>query len=316
MRDASSTSFVPTHTRAMSVSKSCGLQVVECTEADHAGMASAIMPSSLADRALIIGLMDRTVAACAKCVLQTVASVCGADCVKERLHIVTDFEVEPLPCLPELAARLAQGEAEGLARAVAAGEPIGVVLPAASSHLTDLYVLVGGAGKYQGTDGGAFAYACDEAVHGPLLAISPTSPADGAACDGELWIDLRTGRARSQLIAKGNEGTPGMPVDFELGWTSCSEHLPIDAPPVEVSAKVFESAESGAHIACWLRRFYGRQASLPGPNGQPSFAVELPDGVCAVPYPPVVVAMSCWCVNYMVQQPANSICAVASAPTL
>jgi len=243
------------------------------------------MPSSLADRADIIGLMERTVAACAKCVLQTVASVCGADCVKERLHIATDFEVEPLPCVPELAARLARGEAEGLARDVAAGEPIGVVLPAASSHLTDLYVRVGRAGTYRGTNG-AFAYTCDEAVNGPLLAISPTSPTDGAACDGELWIDLRSGLARSELIAAGSEGTPAVPVDFELGWAGCSEHLPIDAPPVEVSTKVFAGAESGAYIACWLRRFYGRQASLPGPNGQPSFAIELPDGVRAICYPP------------------------------
>jgi hypothetical protein len=236
--------------------------------------------------------MERTVAACAKCVLQTVASVCGADCVKERLHIATDFEVEPMPCIPELAARLARGEAEGLAHAVAAGEPIGVVLPAASSHLTDLYVPVGGAGRYQGMDGGAFAHTCDEAAHGPLLAISLTSPTDGAACDGELWIDLRTGRARSELIADGNEGTPGVLVDFELGWAGCSEHLPSDAP-AEDSTKAFTGAESGAHIACWLRRFYGRQASLPGPNGQPSFAVELPDGVCAVPYPSFVIAMPC-----------------------
>jgi len=273
----------------------CGLQVAECTEADHAAIASAVMPSSLADRADIIGLMERTVAACAKCVLQTVASVCGADCVKERLHIATDFEVEPMPCIPELAARLARGEAERLAHAVAAGEPIGVVLLAVSSHLTDLYVPVGGAGKYRGTDGGAFAHTCDEAEHGPLLAFSTTSPTDGpdgARCDGELWIDLRTGRAMSELIAKGIEGTPSVPVDFELGWAGCSEHLPIDAP-AEDSTKAFAGAESGAHIACWLRRFYGRQASLPGPNGQPSFAVELPDGVCAVPYPSFVLAMPC-----------------------
>jgi hypothetical protein len=265
----------------MPILRLAGCQVAACTEVDHAAMASAAMPSSLADRAHIIGLMERTAAACAKCVLQTVASVCGADCVKERLHIVTDFEVEPLPCLPELAARLALGEAEGLARAVAAGEPIGVVLRAASSHLTDLYVPVGGAGKYQGADGGAFAYTCDEAVHGPVLAISPASPADAAACDGELWIDLRTGRARSERVAAGNEGTPTVPVDFELGWAGCSEHLPIDAPPTEVSTKAFAGSESGAYIACWLRRFYGRQALLLGPNGQPSFEVELREGVRA-----------------------------------
>ena len=257
--------------------------MAECSEADHAAMASAFMPSSLADRALIIGLMERTAAACAKCVLQTVSSVCGAGCVKERLHILTDFEVEPLPCLPELAARLAQGEAEGLARAVAAGEPIGVVLPAASSHLTDLYLPVGGAGRYQGADGGAFAHTCDEAVHGQLLAISPTSPADGAACDGELWIDLRTGRARSERVASGGEGASTVPIDFELRWAGCSAHLPMDAPPAEVSTKAFAGAESGEYIACWLRRFYGRQASLPGPSGQPGFAVELPDGVRANP---------------------------------
>jgi hypothetical protein len=246
-------------------------------------MTSVAMPSRLADRALLIGLMERTAAACTKCVLQTVSSVCGADCVKEKLHIVTDFEVEPLPCLPELAARLARGEAEGLARAVALGEPIGVVLPAGSSHLTDLYVPVGAAGQYHGVDGGAFAYLCDEAVHGPLLAISETSPTDTAACDGELWIDMRTGRARSQRVVEGSLGSPALPVDFELGWAVCSEHLPIEALPAEVGTKAFADGVGGGYMACWLRRFYGRQASRPGPNGQPSFAVELPDGVRTTP---------------------------------
>ena len=42
------------------------------------------------------------------CLLQTVASVCGADCVKERLHIATDFEVEPMPCIPERGSRAAR----------------------------------------------------------------------------------------------------------------------------------------------------------------------------------------------------------------
>ncbi len=247
-------------------------------------MAVAVIPSSLADRALIIGLMERVAAACAKCVLQTVASVCGADCIKEKLHIVTDFEVGLQPCVPELAARLAHGEAEGLARAVAAGEPIGLVLSASSSHFTDLYVPAGGAGKYQGTDSGAFAHVCDEVVHGPLLAISLTSPTDGAACDGDLWIDMRTGRARSELVTDGSEGVPAVPIDFELGWAGCSEHLPIDAPPAEVRTKAFVDAESSVYIACWLRRFYGRQASLPGPNEQPSFVVELPDRVRATSF--------------------------------
>ncbi len=275
--------------------------MVECTEADRAAMESVDTPSSLADRALIIGLMESTAAACAKCLLQAVSSVCGADCVKERLHIATDFQVEPLPCLPELAARLARGEAEGLARAVAAGEAFGLVLLAASSYLTDLYVPVGGAGEYRGTDGGAFAYTCNEAVHGPLLAISPTTPTDGALCDGELWIDMRTGQARSERFGNGSDSSPSVsvpqPVDFELGWAGCSEHLPIDAPPADVHTKAFTGAESGAYIACWLRRFYGRQASLPGPNGKPSFAVELRDGVLAIPhpeYPPVVITMPRW----------------------
>jgi hypothetical protein len=169
---------------------------------------------------------------------------------------------------------------------VAAGEPIGVVLLAVSSHLTDLYVPVGGAGMYRGTDSGAFARTCDEAEHGPLLAFSTTSPMDGpdaARCDGELWIDLRTGRAMSELIAKGIEGTPSVPVDFELGWAVCSEHLPIEALPAEVGTKAFADGVGGGYMACWLRRFYGRQASRPGPNGQPSFAVELPDGVRTTP---------------------------------
>ena len=50
------------------------------------------MPSSLADRTQLIRMLEVTTRGCVRCILETVASVCGNDCVKDRLHIHTGPE--------------------------------------------------------------------------------------------------------------------------------------------------------------------------------------------------------------------------------
>ncbi len=47
------------------------------------------MPVSLADRSRLIRMLEVTMRGCVRCILQTVASVCGDDCVKDKLHIRT-----------------------------------------------------------------------------------------------------------------------------------------------------------------------------------------------------------------------------------
>jgi hypothetical protein len=173
-----------------------------CNEADRAVIANTTPRlSSLADRELIVGLLARTTAPCVRCILQTISSVCGTECVKERLHIATDFGIAARPCLPELQRQLARGEGRLFAAAIAAGEPFGLVLSGANAKLRDLYVPLRGKTVYRGVDSGALAYACD-ATHGTLWALSALQAASDVvptACVGELWIDGRTGEARDQL---------------------------------------------------------------------------------------------------------------------
>jgi hypothetical protein len=63
-----------------------------CTEADVANITAVGMPASLADRSHLIRILEVTTRGCVRCILQTVASVCGDDCVKDRLHIRTGRE--------------------------------------------------------------------------------------------------------------------------------------------------------------------------------------------------------------------------------
>ena len=58
------------------------------------------MPASLADRSKLIRMLEVTTQGCVRCILQTVASVCGDDCVKDRLHIRTGREHLPPSKLP------------------------------------------------------------------------------------------------------------------------------------------------------------------------------------------------------------------------
>jgi hypothetical protein len=60
-----------------------------CTEADVANITAVGMPVSLADRSRLIRMLEVTTRGCVRCILQTVASVCGDDCAKDRLHIRT-----------------------------------------------------------------------------------------------------------------------------------------------------------------------------------------------------------------------------------
>ncbi len=272
-----------------------------CTAVDLAALKAVGMPSSLADRAQLVQMMEVTAHACVRCIVETIASVCGVDCVPERLHLVTDYIYSPRPCLPELAARISVGEASAFERAVAANEPFGLTIgaQAGSATMSDLFVPIVGSLQarktYRGVDSGMLAYECDPMVHGRMWALraEPYATADTAAadaigasatanstsledaswasCSGELRIDLESGQVHSQSA---DADYSSRPIRFNLQWAGCSTFLPfLDRIGPSTCVKTLDggAAQSRA-AACWLSRFFGSQAHRPGP---PSFAIEL-----------------------------------------
>ena len=179
------------------------------------------MPASLADRSKLIRMLEVTTQGCVRCILQTVASVCGDDCVKDRLHIRTgrehlhlselhcvyacfrsvgcnsargpvsmraeDLVLKPQRCLEMLAEQLTKGEARAWAQAVKARAPFELSFwPQSGGRVADTYVPTGleygGSGVvYRGIAGSLAAYACDATSHGPIWALT------SATMDEEAW---------------------------------------------------------------------------------------------------------------------------------
>jgi len=276
-----------------------------CTEEDRKAIQRVGMPSSLADRAQLVRMLEVAARACVACILETIASVCGRDCVPERLHMTLHFAYIPRMCLPELGARLSAGEASPFARAVAANEPFGLTVavptgsPSTSTDLTsDLFVPTAGPlpehQVYRGVDTGALVYECDPAVHGRVWALLPpaflgteptaaTSPPTSSAgapswadCNGALRIDLDSGEAHSQPAR--TDGSSRVPIRFGAQWAGCATLLPFESVEPSTDAKTLDGGTNAA--ACWLSRFFGPQAATW--RGAPTFAIELPDDSVAL----------------------------------
>jgi hypothetical protein len=243
------------------------------------------MPSGLADRDQIVRVFEMCARACVRCILETIASVCGVDCVPARLHIVTDYPYSPRPCLPELAARISVGEASAFERAVAANEPFGLTVPA----MADLFVYSSTIGPlqshklYKGIDSGMLAYECDPAIHGRVWAFraAPSAFSSSAnstsadsldTCSGELQIELESGQAHSQPASA--DGSSRVPIRFDLHWADCSTFLPsFESIRPSTNAMTLDGGTPQTRAAaCWLSRFFGPQAHR---QGLRSFAIEL-----------------------------------------
>ena len=233
-----------------------------CTEADRNAIAVVGMPSSLADRAQLVRILEESSRACVVCILETIVSVCGAQCVVGKLHIQTDNRYGGQPCLPELAASLAAGEGAALALAAQSNDPFAIV---GAGPVDDVYAPMSSPSVYAGIESGLFAYTCDPAIHGPVMAFSPTLPDTLARqeCSGELRIDLTTGRA--------THANSAVPFRSDLQWAGCSIYLPFDRPDPSVPSKSF-AASSPMEAACWLSRFFGPQTTWIGPS---TFSVEV-----------------------------------------
>ena len=289
--------LVPCASAAYSVS--CAMDCVKqdegaCNTADLAALESVGMPSSLTDRAQLVRMLEVTTRACVRCIVETIASVCGVDCMPERLHLVIDYTYSPRPCLPELAARISVGEASAFERAVAANEPFGMTVgaQAGSATLSDLFLPEAASLQphkiYRGIDTGMLVYECDPAVHGRVWAFhaKPFATADAAAastsldtqgwasCSGELRFDLDSGQVQSQLATLATVDDPSRPIRFDLQWAGCSAFLPfLDSIGPLTDVKPLDGGTPPTRAAaCWLGRFFGPQAHWPGP---PNFAIEL-----------------------------------------
>jgi serine/threonine protein kinase len=260
-----------------------------CTAEDLAAIKAAGMPSSLAERPRLIRMLEVTSRACVRCIVETIAAVCGGDCVPERLHLTLDYTYTPRLCLPELAARLLVGEVAAFERAVAASEPFGLtaaMMPVLAANvssstnlISDLFIPSPGSGLrrkvYKGVDSGTLAYECDAAVHGRVWAVLPAATSSSANdpswadCDGPLRIDLDSGEAHSQPAAA---DVSRVPIRFDLGWADCSARLPFDSIEPSASTKDLDRLTPPHAAACWLGQFFGPHAAWQGPS---NFTVTL-----------------------------------------
>ena len=202
---------------------------------------------------------------CAYCILESIEWVCGKGCVTEKLHISTDYEVMPRPCIPELVKVLAASNAEHASAALGSGKPFGLTLPDETSA-TDIFVPTGegahGAPVYRGVQRGDHLFRC--LTDGPeTWAIARAG--DGSArdqCGGRvsLTLDISSSRARMGPADAGG-------IRFDSGFDGCSTFSleSLHDHPEYV-------AESALHIACALVRSFGAHTvrgsdvSVPTPN--------------------------------------------------
>jgi hypothetical protein len=214
--------------------------------------------------------------ACRLCILATIADVCGEGCAQQQLHLVAELRgglPSPSPCLPALGTRLRSEQAGRLEIALARGEPFGLTCNGAS----DLYTAstemphVGHQTHYVGLDTGYQFAPCDPKEHAQLWVITrSTDQANWHACRGEVWINMRTGEARSELESSGT--ILPMLVHSNLGECSAALHT------VSLTSSGRLTVGIGAPAACLLLRFFGPQVAAIGVLTAPS-VVEFAKGL-------------------------------------
>ena len=242
-----------------------------CSDADLSAINSAGIPTSLADRAQFLTILESvSTKGCMLCVLQTVTQVCGDDCIAAKLHLMTDFAVNAQVCHEPLAKALWSGELAQFQRAILAREPFALVAGHAALHsqLADVYVPDGdstrGNLRYRGLASGVRAYRCESESTLPRPAwVFSSEATDEVACNGILFIDLESGRAYSE---QGMAATSAAPIRFDLGWADCAAFLPFPRIGFDLGVVAFETTTSTLEASCWLAFFLGPHARAPAAN--------------------------------------------------
>ena len=219
-------------------------------------------------------------AAGAYCIMESIESVCGRNCLIDQLHIFHDFEVLSRSCVPTLAMHLAKVQAQRWQEAINARRAFGLaasstfpVMQSAEGEealVRELFVAVPDHASettmYRGVQSGEWLYRCDspEALS-ETWAVSAEKDADAwSRCGGRLWFDLTSGLARSDL--SDHTKTVGFWVDLRID--SCGPLLTTEesrrsaivaetataAPPDEGSDEqvVFVAGASPLQVACTL----------------------------------------------------------------
>ena len=201
---------------------------------------------------------------CRLCVLATVSSVCGDNCITDHMHIVDRTKVSrlvrPAPCLPALSLRLAGEQGMRLGDALERSEPFGLSLasPQDPLNLTDLYLPMPqerlfGSPVYVGIDTGRYMLSCNPDESPDLWVITASlDQARSARCEGVLLVDLASGAAHSLVELSAAASVPFM---IHTGLGECAGILS-SVPPTSAGVLRLHTAVA----ACWLVRFFGPQS--------------------------------------------------------
>ena len=254
--------------------------------------------AALDDRESILRLLERVEADCAYCLLETIESVCGAGCVHQHLHIVSDYPILARRCLPEFAAALASAQARVARQAMGSAAPIGMSV-GAELGATDLFVSTGervhNSFVYRGVHGGEWLYRCAQDDL-ELWSLSRSDDREAwSRCEGRLWVELETAQARTHATDP-SAGAGG--VLFGVGMERCRRVLAteatraavLQAPRAEDDAGPLSFADgaSALEVACTLLWMLGRYGSRQ--SGRTSYGsrqsgrttLELPSHVGAI----------------------------------
>jgi hypothetical protein len=244
--------------------------------------------ASLSDRDSVIRLLQAAEADCVYCILETVESVCGG-CVRDKLHLSTDYQVLPRQCLPELAAALTSSQARMVRETIDSASSFGLI-DTAHARVTDIYVATGaqhsGAAVYRGLNLGSWMYRCTEGtLPDETWALSDSDDnSTWGTCEGRLWIALETMRARTDRT----DPSQGIGVNFdrleECSHISSSLESAMtvtrdsSGSPVVLS---FSDASTELQVACGLFWKFGPHATVDDTSLR--WIVQLPRTIDAVP---------------------------------
>ena len=259
---------------------------MSCTTEESADLAPLVSLASEASlysdalRRALIEAMANVSAACTTCVLATFISVCDT-CIRDAMHVVTDYEILASACLPELAAGLKLSLATTLRSALASREPFGLTAVRLPSGVlpTDWFMPtsenMNGLPVYAGVDSGTWAMSCSTETAPIAWAILATDDRDRwAKCDAEMFVDLQTG-----VVSTGSEGNDVVPASFHVGsWAGCLPGIVIMDLDTSDGVLSFPVGTSTSEVECWLGRRFGPQSRVVNPDRlHVSFPGRLPN---------------------------------------
>jgi hypothetical protein len=244
--------------------------------------------ASLQNRSLIVRMLELVEADCAYCILETVASVCGEDCVKESLHLATDYPIRPRACWPRLGDALATAQKEAMSRLLEAGMPFGLTTAAVRDQFVATGELVHGMAVYRSLHGqGHWLFKCgdDASGHEGTWAVSAVDDRDAwGRCEGVARIETRHETGDGDHFRVDSEMEPCAAMLSTAESREAMIISEVDGAGQEdasVETVRFVQGASALHVACTLLRMFGAQAR-PYQSAAMRSAVWVPADVGAI----------------------------------